>query len=122
MSSLSVSAALSAYGKTASGLTGKPIGDLTIEDLLHGIVQGRREAGEFIDRIVCYRSAYNNADIQLAYCRGEEAAVAVLGSQYTRDTALVYKDGAVLNEGWNRIPDYLRAAFTQALSSAQVNT
>ncbi|HEV8589202.1 MAG TPA: hypothetical protein VGQ72_10035 [Pyrinomonadaceae bacterium] len=114
MSSVSVQAALSVYGKTASNMAGKPVSDLTLEDLFRGIVQGRRENGEFIDRIVCYRSAYNPADIQLAYCRGEQAAVQVFGSEFTKETALIYLDGEILND---RIPDYLRDAFARARES-----
>jgi hypothetical protein len=117
MSSLSVRTAFSVYGKTASNMAGKPVTDLTIEDLIHGIVQGRRENGDLVDRIVCYRSAYDPADIQLAYCRGEQAAVQVLGSQFTKETALIYRDGEILNEGWNQIPDYLRDAFAKARES-----
>jgi hypothetical protein len=80
---------------------------------------GRRGEGDLVDHVLCYRSAYNNDDIQFAYCQGVNACVAVLGSANTKEARVVYEDGAIAKLGSNPncgIPLYLRIAFADALA------
>ena len=116
MSSLSVGAAVSVYAK----FSGKPVADLTVEDLIKGIVVGRAQEGDTVDRVLCYRSAFDDADIQLNYCRGDAASIAVLGSRNTKEARVVFKDGAFTDGKLNPnhgIPQYLRDAFQRAVTS-----
>jgi hypothetical protein len=109
---------LSVYGKFATEKTGKPIGDLTVEDLISGLVSGRHKEGDMVDRVLCYRSAHNVEDIQFSYVRGIDASIAVLGSANTKEARVVWKDGAIANAKENPnygVPQYLRDLFTSTL-------
>ena len=115
MSSIKVSTAVSVYGEFAQ----KPKNELTVEDVVKGVVRGRHSQGEMVDRVVCYRSAFDPGEIHLAYCQGDAAAVRVLASRDTKEARVVYKDGSFTDGNLNRnhgIPSYLRDAVRAAVA------
>jgi len=117
--SIKVKSALSIYGKYGAKAAGKKkIEDLTVEDLIHGIVVGVQELNRGVegaaipDRVLCYRSSFDN-EVNFQYVTGEAAAAATLGSKNCLDARLLYRNGQLTGD----VPRYLRDALSEAIQA-----